>query len=158
MNGLIRGAAAGCSATFPMTLVMDAWLKELPQQEQYPLPPRPVAIGALQSIGAAERMTDSERSTATIVGHFTMGTAAGACFGIVKDYIPLPAGIKGPAFGLAVWAANYAGIIPGLGLLSPPTRHPLRRTLLMIGAHLVWGGVTGMLAQPSRGQSNGHRK
>jgi hypothetical protein len=31
--------------------------------------------------------------------------------------------------------------MPGLGVLKPAQRHPAERNLLMIGAHLVWGGT-----------------
>ncbi|HAE50229.1 MAG: hypothetical protein CMO30_07955 [Tistrella sp.] len=38
-----------------------------------------------------------------------------------------------------MWAASYLGWIPAARILKPATRHPWRRNLLMIAAHLVWG-------------------
>ena len=46
-------------------------------------------------------------------------------------------------YGLAVWAGSYLGLLPALGIMSPATDHPLRRTALMIAAHLVWGSALG---------------
>jgi hypothetical protein len=37
--------------------------------------------------------------------------------------------------------------MPGLGVLSPATEHPVRRSALMIFAHLVWGLVLAGLYQ-----------
>ena len=48
---------------------------------------------------------------------------------------------SGAFYGVAVWAVSYLGWIPGLHLLKPANRHPPRRDLLMIAAHLVWGTV-----------------
>ena len=43
------------------------------------------------------------------------------------------------AYGLGVWAMSYLGWIPAARILTPAHRHPLRRNLLMIAAHIVWG-------------------
>jgi hypothetical protein len=74
----------------------------------------------------------------------------GALYGPLSRAIPLPAPLAGPAFGLAVWAANYLGVLPALGLLRPATEHPPRRNALMIAAHLVWGLATGLLVETFR--------
>ena len=42
-------------------------------------------------------------------------------------------------YGLGVWAMSYLGWIPAVRILTPAHRHPLRRNLLMIAAHIVWG-------------------
>src|SRR5262249_36443677 len=52
--------------------------------------------------------------------------------------------VKGTAYGLAVWAGSYLGLLPALGILSPATRHPPRRTALMIAAHVVFGSALGV--------------
>ena len=39
------------------------------------------------------------------------------------------------------------GLLPALGILTPATRHPPRRNLLMIAAHVVWGATLGLLTE-----------
>jgi HPt (histidine-containing phosphotransfer) domain-containing protein len=54
------------------------------------------------------------------------------------------------------------GWLPALGILKPATKQPLPRTSLMIGAHLIWGAVTGLLEaepcprSPDRARRNGY--
>lgn len=57
--------------------------------------------------------------------------------------ISMPAPLTGAVFGLIVWAGSYLGLLPAMGILAPATRHPVRRTALMIAVHLIWGSVTG---------------
>ena len=45
--------------------------------------------------------------------------------------------------GVAIWAGSYLGWLPAMGILSPATRHPWRRNLLMIVAHIIWGVTLG---------------
>jgi NAD(P)-dependent dehydrogenase (short-subunit alcohol dehydrogenase family) len=57
----------------------------------------------------------------------------------------LPGRFKTPGsgllYGLGVWAVNYAGILPALGLM-PPARHDrLGRPTSMLAAHLVFGAA-----------------
>ena len=77
------------------------------------------------------------------IGGPGVGTAMGALYGPVSRLIPLPEPLSGAAFGLAVWAGNYLGLLPALGLLRPATEHPSRRVGLMLAAHLVWGAAAG---------------
>jgi uncharacterized membrane protein YagU involved in acid resistance len=51
--------------------------------------------------------------------------------------------LKGALTGLAVWAGSYLGWLPAAGILRPATRHPWRRNLLMIIAHVIWGVTLG---------------
>lgn len=44
-----------------------------------------------------------------------------------------------------MWAGSYLELLPALGILRPATQHPVRRTALMVGAHLVWGATLGYL-------------
>ena len=48
-------------------------------------------------------------------------------------------------FGIAVWAVSYAGWVPKLGLMQPPSRDRPGRPTAMILAHLVYGATLGAL-------------
>ncbi len=37
--------------------------------------------------------------------------------------------------------------MPALRILRPATEHPARRTALMIGAHIIWGSVVGLIVE-----------
>ncbi|HEY0368869.1 MAG TPA: DUF1440 domain-containing protein [Chthoniobacterales bacterium] len=147
--GSIIGLIAGVVATGPMTAAMILWHRRLPASQRYPLPPREITMKLARATGVAKHMDHEARSAATLIAHFGYGGAAGAIYGATANAIPAPAWCKGIAAGLVVWGASYLGLLPGTGIIAPATRHPGRRNLLMIGAHLVWGtamaGLTSLL-------------
>jgi hypothetical protein len=147
MNKLLAGALAGFAATVPMTWVMEVLHRRLPGRERYPLPPRKVTMRLADRAGVRHELDEPERLGLTLLAHFGMGAAAGALYGPLAGALPGPAPLRGAAYGLAVWAGNYLGLLPGLGLLSPATEHPPRRTAVMIAAHLVWGATAGSLVE-----------
>ena len=73
----------------------------------------------------------------------TSGTALrrGALYALA---VPKAGAAGGALYGVMVWAGSYFLEMPALGVLKPAHRHPLERNLLMIGAHLVWGGTLGL--------------
>lgn len=143
MNKLLVGAVAGLGATVPMTVAMELMHRNLPEEEQYPLPPRIITMKAAEAADAKKEMDEPERTAATLVSHFAYGAAVGALYAPLKQKIPLPPILAGSCYGLAVWAGSYLGLLPALGVLKPATEHPVRRTALMIAAHLVWGAALG---------------
>lgn len=142
---LITGALAGCAATAPMTLAMEAMHRLLPQEERYPLPPTEITAELTEEAGVRDDMTGRQHLALTVVNHFAYGAAAGGAYALTADTLPLPAAVKGIVFGQVVWSVSYLGLLPALGLLRPATEHPARRNLLMILAHVVWGAATGLL-------------
>jgi uncharacterized membrane protein YagU involved in acid resistance len=93
-----------------------------------------------------ENLRTNERDCASTVAHFGYGAAMGAAYPMVTR-LPLPSGTRGPAYGLLVCAASYAGWLPAIETLPPPQRRPFGRNLLLIAAHLVWGATTEALTQ-----------
>jgi hypothetical protein len=152
MKDVLLGSVAGCVATFPMTWAMEALHRRLPPGERYPLPPRKVTMRLAEQAGVEDELDEEERLGLTLLAHFGMGTAMGALYGPLSRRLPLPAPLAGAAFGLAVWAGNYLGLLPALGLLRPATEHPPRRTALMVAAHLVWGVSAGLALEAMRGR------
>lgn len=150
-QSMFDGAIAGLVATAPMTAVMLLLHRLLPDREQYPLEPLRITRRLAQRVGLDAVAGDSEAATAaTAVAHFGYGAAAGSLFPPLLGWLPVPSVVAGAAYGLGVWAGSYLGLLPALGLLSPATQHPRRRNLLMIVAHLVWGGALGLLTARRR--------
>jgi uncharacterized membrane protein YagU involved in acid resistance len=129
---LVIGAIAGVVGTMAMTSAMRRLHARLPEAERYPLTPREIVDSTLEPDEAAAR----ELTTAS---HFAYGAACGALLAAAN---PRTGTASGAGAGVAVWLASYMGWIPAFGILKPATGHPVRRNLLMIGVHLVWGAAT----------------
>jgi len=125
---ILLGSLAGFVATWPMTLAMRRLHAALPAHERYPLPPREIAE-VLPRLSAS-------RSSAALLHHFLYGAATGAVFGAAARGRSMT---SGAAYGVLVWAGSYLGWIPAAGILRVATRHPLRRNLLMLTVHGIWG-------------------
>ena len=134
---VLVGALAGLAGTFAMTAAMRAMHRHLPADQRYPLPPREIIEGSLPE-PVKHELGEQGRQTSTLAGHFGYGAATGAAYALACRNT----GVAGGAlYGVLVWAASYFAGMPGLGVLKPAQRHPAERNLLMIGAHLVWGGT-----------------
>jgi uncharacterized membrane protein YagU involved in acid resistance len=150
LPGVVRGALCGAVATAPMTLLMGVLHRCLPTLEQYPLPPRLITMKVARRVGVASAMNEDERSAATLVAHFGYGAAAGALYAALPRRTELDVISRGLIFGLAVWSISYLGLLPGTHLLPSATRQPVRRSGLMIAAHLVWGVALSALEELAR--------
>lgn len=143
MKQFIKDLLPGAVATLPMTAVM-MWLhKKLPLREKYPLPPRTIAMNVAKDIGVKKYMDESDKFAMTMFSHFTFGAVAGSFYPKKKN-IKHPV-FNGMVYGLNVWAINYLGLLPSVGLFHNAKFTPVRRKSLMIVAHLVWGGTLGFL-------------
>ncbi len=135
----LRGALAGFLATFPMTWSMQLLHRALPPRQRYPLPPRQITMRAIREAGAPAPPDEPSRQAVTLVAHYAFGAAMGALYELGASHDNRRTATEGLAVGLGVWAANYVGVLPALGLMEPANRHPAPRTLVMIAAHCVWG-------------------
>src|SRR5688572_12520800 len=156
MHDVLAGALAGLTATGPMTALMVAAHEGLPAGQRYGLPPERVTANAARAMGAEEVAAERERRVwATLPMHFGYGAAMGAIYGAVAERVPGPAVVKGVGYGLVVWAGSYLGLLPAVGLHRPATREPAGRNGMMIGAHVVFGAVLGLLAEGAKTERRG---
>jgi hypothetical protein len=143
---LVRGAGAGVAATGAMSVAMFAAQRA---GLLHKLPPENITEAALDTLDVdrSERTEDA----LTTASHFAYGAACGALFGLGLPFARrlAPATLTGALFGAAVWAVSYAGWVPAMGILPPPTKDDPRRQGSMLGAHLVFGGVLGWLLRRS---------
>jgi uncharacterized membrane protein YagU involved in acid resistance len=142
LDEVLAGAMAGFVATVPMTATMLVVDRLLPRWQRTRLEPRRIMDDMLHRAGLQDDLNERERLSASIAAHFAFGTAVGAPYTLLDEVMPLPRGLRGPAYGLLVWASSYAGWLPAIGTLPPPQRRPAGRNLLLIASHLVWGATT----------------
>lgn len=145
MNRSIEGFVAGLGATLPMTIAMRIGYELLPPQERYPLAPREITERLTDTLGMRPASEHNEYAT-TIVAHYLYGAILGSLFtnSVSHRYHTMLGGL---GYGLIVWGGNYLGVLPATGLHQIAIKTPLRRNVLMIGAHIVWGASFGVLLQ-----------
>ncbi|HET9589599.1 MAG TPA: DUF6789 family protein [Anaerolineales bacterium] len=143
---LLNGALAGFVATAPMTAAMVIGWGLLPAHEKYPLPPRQIVGEVARRFGVEDDLNEGQLVATTLFSHFGYGALFGGVYASLEQNLSWPASLKGTLAGLALWVGSYLGWLPAVGVLSPATRHPWRRNLLMIAAHIVWGLTMGILS------------
>ena len=139
------GLIAGFLATMPMSVLMLTCLNLLPRKEQYPLPPQEIVEQIARVMNFRSRINNSMLKYLTIIAHFGYGTVMGGIFGFLMTFVGNAFLVSGIIYGLAVWAGSYLILLPMLKILTPATEHPKRRNVMMIFAHIVWGGALGTI-------------
>jgi putative membrane protein len=142
---LRNGFLAGIAGTVPMTAAMELFHRWLPFTQRYALPPRQITADLVATVLPDTHIEEQQLTVMTITAHFAFGGAAGGVYALLEPEIPLPAVVKGMIFGLVVWSSSYLGWLPALGIRRSATRAPAQRNTLMIVAHLIWGGTTGLV-------------
>jgi hypothetical protein len=141
----LLGAVSGFGATLAMSAVMLATPRLLGRQ-----PPRQIVEAGMKAAGASgpERVEPATNALA-VVAHLGYGSMLGALFALAQ---PRRASVlRGVGFGIGVWAANYAGLLPAVGILPRPSQDRSDRQAAIIVSHLVYGCVLGaILRQPGR--------
>ena len=110
------------------------------------LPPRKLMGRLLNHLHLPRSKKAEELST--VASHLSYGSACGKLYerAVRGKVMPNHPVAEGMLFGTGVWAASYFGWVPKFGLMQPPTRDRPDRSLVMLGAHLVFGGVLGKLS------------
>lgn len=157
LKRLATGAAAGFVGTLAMSATMAVLQRLLPRSHREPYEPRQVVEGLLEKTALDNAVDEPEKSALTYVSHLGYGVVTGAMFDACADQIPFPRGIRGPAWGLAVWGASYCGWLPAFDILPGAHRRPAGRNALMIAAHLVWGATTEAASELFRKREKGIR-
>ncbi len=144
---IISNALAGCVATIPMSVMMLALHRALPPTQRHPLPPAQITHNLAEQLPPDVQPNETEQRWLTVIAHFGYGALAGACYTPFARMLPLSPLVKGIAFGMAVWAGSYLGLLPVTGLLPSHSERPPERTALLIISHIVWGSALGLIAQ-----------
>ncbi len=70
--------------------------------------------------------------------HWGYGTGLGALYGAAQEAARGKAVVRGPLFGLGVWAWSYATLVP-LGLYEWPWHYKAKTVAKDVSYHLVYG-------------------
>jgi len=144
---LWNGLAGGITATIAMTGVMAIAKKVGALGE---MPPRKLMRRVARVFGGAPRGASLE--VATALAHLGFGAAVGEAYSLVQSQPrrPVATVLLGSAYGFGVWALNYRGWIPRVGLMRHAKHDRPGRPTSMIVAHLVYGvtlaGIVNALA------------
>ena len=151
---LLTGAAAGATAAVPMSWSMELMHRLLPHHESYPLPPRQITEETMQQLGLRKYVSKEAELWISIAAHLAYGAGAGALFAAIERKAEIKPLAAGAGFGVILWFASYMGLMPAMGILKPATKHPLRRSALMIVAHIVWGTATAIFTDLAETEEN----
>ena len=132
-------------ATIPMTILMIEWHRRLPPEEKYPLPPREIFDELMERSGVQQHLSESEKTSLSVIGHFAYGAATGAAYVPLVSLVQTPNPFNGVVYSVGLWGASYLGWLPALHILRPADTHPAERNALMITAHVVWGASLGLM-------------
>ena len=141
----LKGTIAGLVGTGPMTAFMLLTQRFLPKGQRYDLPPEIITKELAHRAHVRQHMNKGQILMATTVSHFGYGAAMGTLYSLLAKKVPLPAVVKGTLFGLLIWAVSYLGLLPLIGMSESGQREPVRRNLMMIAAHVVWGSTMGVV-------------
>jgi hypothetical protein len=141
LSEALAGAVSGLIATVPMTVAMLVIQRMLPRRQQTTLEPRRVSDDMLRKANLHDDISEEGKEQFSVAAHFGYGAGVGTIYALAEPFMPLPRGLRGPAYALAVWAVSYAGWLPAVKTLPPPQKRPAGRNLLLIASHLVWGAA-----------------
>ena len=143
---VLAAATAGLVASIPMLVVMDLLNRMLPgESEESRLPPMKVTTRLAEEVDVVDRMPPVAENVLGFIAHLGFGGGMGTLYGGVSPHVSLPPAMKGMGFGLLVWICSYAGWLPALGILPSPHHRTVRRNVVIILSHLVWGMLLGLL-------------
>jgi hypothetical protein len=147
-RAIADGAAGGLTGTAVMTGVQLGWRRLGDRSE---LAPQTITDAALYAAGV-EAPSAVARRVAAACAHASFGAIAGAAFGgglwCLGSAAPSRLTsrlVTGGAFGVAVWAANYATWVPAIGVLPSPAEDDARRQWRLVVGHVVFGCVTSLV-------------
>ncbi len=145
LGTLARGALAGALGTLLMTPVQLLGLEPRSRRDHARWMPRRVFTGLARRLGFAHKTPGDERTALAGGAHLAYGAAFGALYALWRGTRGGNV-LSGLAFGLAVWAGNYAGVLPAARIVPPPDEEDPRQTARLVAAHIVYGTVLGLTA------------
>lgn len=140
---VLQGAQSGLKATLAMSSAM------LIAQRLGLLgraPPLHIVEHGLRRLRIRHLTTPSSRRLLAVIAHLGYGATQGVVFATLshiksgtKRGQPAPTTREGIGFALLLWGLSYAGWIPALRILPPPSKDRAGRPTAMVLAHVLYG-------------------
>jgi len=149
-KGLVAGVIGGLVASWAMDRFQYWWLsfgerdelrlQQTPIAENHQNEPATVKTASLISEGVfGHSLTDREKEIAGALVHYSVGTSAGAVYGLAAECEPRVTKLAGIPFGAAFWLVVDEGALPVLGLAKGPNAYPISTHAYALASHLVFG-------------------
>lgn len=140
-RGLVAGVIAGAVASFAMDRFQAATAPLLPSSgsDEEPATEKAADAVARQVIGQDIAAADKPLAGQSV--HYALGIGLGIAYGIAAEFRPSVTAGYGAAFGIGTATLLDEGVVPAVGLGSPPWRSDLATNLYSYASHLVFGGV-----------------
>jgi uncharacterized membrane protein YagU involved in acid resistance len=134
-----------------MTLTLFGVAPLLPDVKAFP--PRLAVRLVTGKAGLWQQLSARQRSRLSWVSHFGYGALMGGVYAPVAARYGAGGAGSGIAFGVAVWAGSYLGVLPTMGIRRPVQKSFRDDHVQLVAAHLVWGAALGWLAKKLRKDS-----
>jgi putative membrane protein len=149
-KGLVAGVVGGLVASWVMDRFQYWWLsfgedderrlQQTPTDENNQDEPATVKTASVISEGVfGHSLTDREKEITGSLVHYSVGTSAGAVYGLAAECEPRVTTLAGIPFGAAFWLVVDEGTLPLLGLAKGPNAYPLSTHAYALASHLVFG-------------------
>jgi putative membrane protein len=149
-KGLVAGVVGGLVASWAMDRFQYWWLsfgegdelrlQQTPIEGNHQDEPATVKTASVISEGVFDhRLTDREKEITGALVHYSVGTTAGAVYGMAAECEPRITTLAGIPFGAAFWLVVDEGTLPLLGLAKGPNAYPISTHAYALASHLVFG-------------------
>lgn len=141
----IRGAIAGVAGGLAMTGMVWKVAPHVIPEDMRPdeFVPKKAVRWAEEQMGHPDALTKEQEQAAAMGAHLGYSALMGALFGLAQPKLEgLPTPVAGVAFGLAVWALSFEGLMPVLGIMERTTDKPMKKWPPPIMGHVVYGNTT----------------
>ena len=143
LKGALAGLAGGAAVFTTTKLEKQLLLSDAEQRRSEPTPKRVVDTLAERE---GTQISDKQAMAGGMAAHFAYSAFWGALYGVGQSRLRLPAVAAGTAYGELIYALNYRqwGILPQLGILPAPSERSLKKNLIPVGSHAVFGVATAL--------------
>lgn len=135
LAGVVGGLAGAMAMGMMMAVGKQTGMVETP-------PPVMIERELESRAGLDERTTAQQEVAIASGGHLLLGAALGAAYGLLREPLGLQGAPGGAAYGVGVYAANFAGIGPALDLTAGPWNNEAMTVGRRVMMHLLFGAVT----------------
>ena len=158
IKGILFGLAAGAAASAAMDLYWGA-VHNVPggrpeqkpkkggKDEQEDEPSTQIVADKISEAVTGHDVPDEDKAAAGVGVHYSTGISFGALFGLFASQRTGWGLLAGLLYGIAIWLGLDEIALRVLRMGPPPEDVPLSQHVQALGAHLVYGSVTGLVSR-----------